>query len=154
MVLSKRSLKALKLCPQFFDKLASEVELGSHFPKTLIIAKSPDVVEHLIKQAKILGCDYQLISDIDEGMLTLATDRPELVIVEHSLDFPAAEPLATRFSELLMFKDSSIYMCVLNDLSQFENLRFNSLGFQGIYSFQQSPELFSEVITRFGKKAA
>jgi hypothetical protein len=120
----------------------------------LIIAKSVDILDMIADTFSGSDKEYVLISNIKEGLNYMEAHQPMYIIAEESIEFPAAEPIAVRFSELLMFNSSVIYMITPNYMSKFERVKFNSLGFNMIVEHIDFSKIFQVILSQEQKLRA
>ena len=124
------------------------------FNTVLIIAKSPDILDVIADTFSSSNREYVLISNIKEGLSYLETHQPNNILIEESITFPAAEPIAVRFSELLMFNSSAIYMITSKEISKFEMFKFKSLGFNMIVKHIDFSKVFQAILSEEQKLRA
>lgn len=95
--------------------------------------------------------NIKIVSSVKEGLVLMESFRPKLIFTSYQFKVDSGESIAVRFSELILFQSSRVYLITKNDLERNKKNYLYTLGYEEILSLDSFHELGFEIIDHYFK---
>jgi chemotaxis family two-component system response regulator PixG len=118
----------------------------------VIVDDDPIVGKVLLGMLEEYNINVHFYEDSIEALPRIIEDRPRLVILDYNMPGLDGHQLIVKFSENLIFKTTSVMLFTAEELSEMDNIKLMTLGFEKIIPKPISKEQFIEIVeSRLGE---
>lgn len=116
----------------------------------LVIDKNLDHFQEWVNYCREQGLSLQFVNQIEEGLKLMESERPKLVFTGKFEGHPGHETLAVRFSEILLFQSSEIFLVLDKNLTEPELFPLSTLGYSEFLVVPVTLEKLEMILDRNG----
>lgn len=93
---------------------------------------------------------FKQVYSVSDGLIEMENTRPKIVITSYQFTEQSGEEVAVRFSELILFQTSQVYLITKSSLNENKKNYLFTLGYEDIIDLEKfHSEFFSKILPNF-----